>query len=1132
MGLGRLKPAVTYVHDVRQWARQSRNAGAWIYKKKLHVEPILSVVIPCHNASRWIATLIHSIQAQRIDDIEIIVIDDKSTDHSKLILKSLALVDDRIRIIDGQGKGPGAARNIGISLATGRYLAFADADDLVLPGAYSAMLNSLKKTGSDFVFGGYLRHRNSSSSRPQIVERTHLKHVERATAQSFPQAFEEPVLWNKIFRTDFWRNEVGPMPEDLNYEDQPPILRAIIAATSFDVLTQDVYSWRLSDEGHSRSSVKSKLNDLEDRTAVTHLMWNEAKSQNAPHELLQFMLERFIARDLNLYAVHLPQKPYGDPFRIQMRELAKSLEEWASDFPNLHNEIPMARRSLLWVLANGSDEDVDEELGLRMDTSSGYAFSSDGSLLKDCVPNIVGLPLELLSERSIDTPVRTKAQSVDWQDTSTIELQIRAFVAGVDSDEVELEFFAVPVAQLESVLIKEKTLQRSQQIAFERKLDRRNNAEVQDPWHDRNADSYLLRIKLSGTEDLAIVAKATWNGKTSISNLKAGSDWASNIPGPIGNEKRWIIIRKRDVGGLCFVLSPQVVTNEMPELSSWRRSILGINLNIANRDSEEIPSKVGVRALPLGYQRMFGWAKTKPLTADGKRVVVNNAEKLLMTSCEKVQVLPDTAGFAKFNQKALRVVIDDAFLNGGLLTIVGRCSSRFLRPTIWLSSSNQVIKAKTTWIGREYTAVFDAASVRGMSYFLRWSLFSKNRFTRAAVEPRGLLGNVFAPGEVKSFRIEPRLNGTTAVFPLPPREITKATSWEIYRGVPKQEKPLISGILFESFSGKNSKDNPGAICEHLLRNGLDVPLWVSVRDHTVSVPYGAIPVITGSDEWYDKLTRAKVIVGNDNFPLWFRKRKGQSWLQTWHGWPIKRLLFDAHPNFVGLSYRRLMKRQAQDWDLLLAQSVEAGKLIAGSAYYDGVILEGEYPRNYSLAQSMSEISVVKKRLGIPEGKTVILWAPTWRYSKDDIEFPAAEIARENDAIVLIRGHHMKAISKSGPNVLNVSSYPNVEELMAVSDLLVSDYSSIFFDYALTGRPSIVYVPDLERYRSEERGFYGNWPYDSGRPIAEDPKQLRQAIKSTLAEPHDEDTQFRASNIKERVEGNLASISEWVVSRLN
>ena len=85
-------------------------------------------------------------------------------------------------------------------------------------------------------------------------------------------------------------------------------------------------------------------------------------------------------------------------------------------------------------------------------------------------------------------------------------------------------------------------------------------------------------------------------------------------------------------------------------------------------------------------------------------------------------------------------------------------------------------------------------------------------------------------------------------------------------------------------------------------------------------------------------------------------------------------------------------------------------------------------------------------------------------------------------VVLMRSHHMNRAGRV-PGAIDVSGYPSVEELMVAADILVSDYSSIFFDFALTGKPAVAYVPDLTFYRDVERGLYGRWPLESGLPVA-------------------------------------------------
>ena len=146
----------------------------------------------------------------------------------------------------------------------------------------------------------------------------------------------------------------------------------------------------------------------------------------------------------------------------------------------------------------------------------------------------------------------------------------------------------------------------------------------------------------------------------------------------------------------------------------------------------------------------------------------------------------------------------------------------------------------------------------------------------------------------------------------------------------------------ESFGGRSGETNPAAICEDLAAHDVRAPMWWSVVDGTVPVPSGAVPVVVGSQEWVEALRTSRVIVTNDHLPDWFSKREGQHLLQTWHGTPIKKLLHDA-PRTVTLRYRRLMARQVPQWDLLLAQTPQAGRRLQRALGYHGQVRVGSTP---------------------------------------------------------------------------------------------------------------------------------------------------------------------------------------------
>lgn len=362
-------------------------------------------------------------------------------------------------------------------------------------------------------------------------------------------------------------------------------------------------------------------------------------------------------------------------------------------------------------------------------------------------------------------------------------------------------------------------------------------------------------------------------------------------------------------------------------------------------------------------------------------------------------------------------------------------------------------------------------------------------------------------------RILTRSDGSVAVAVIPPLTPGERSRRGYRLLIERKAGPLRPGVFLESFGGRSGGDNPAAICEDLAAHGVGAPLWWSVVDGTVRVPAGARPVVVGSPQWVEALRTSRVIVTNDHLPSWFSKREGQHLLQTWHGTPIKKLLHDA-PRAVTLRYRRLMDRQVPQWDLLLAQSPQAGRRLQQALGYRGPVRVGEYPRNVRLLGGAHVRRRVRHELGIGQGRPVILYAPTWRESLRPPTGAAGcaaalgpgpvgaldgpRLAERLDAVVLMRSHHMNRAGRA-PGMIDVSGFASVEELMLAADVLVSDYSSIFFDFALTGKPAVVYAPDLACYRDVERGLYGDWPLDSGLPVAVDHDGLASHLQRLLGD---------------------------------
>jgi CDP-glycerol glycerophosphotransferase len=260
-------------------------------------------------------------------------------------------------------------------------------------------------------------------------------------------------------------------------------------------------------------------------------------------------------------------------------------------------------------------------------------------------------------------------------------------------------------------------------------------------------------------------------------------------------------------------------------------------------------------------------------------------------------------------------------------------------------------------------------------------------------------------------------------------------------------------------------------------------------------------VVRGSEEYFTACARAKYWVVNRRMPEWVNPKSEQVFIQCWHGTPLKRLGYDVDTEMKAalntaaeLSWRYSI--DAAKWSYLLSPSPFTSKRLASAFDLKALqtqprIIEEGYPRNDGIVQTLNSperdalIGGFKERLGIPQGKRVLLYAPTWRDSiyRVDSGYGSGEMpdfARMREAlgdqwVVLLRTHYFvrsqETLGAHGDFLIDATEVSDINDLYLVSDALLTDYSSVLFDYANTGRPVIYYWPDFEEYRENIRGFY-------------------------------------------------------------
>ena len=327
------------------------------------------------------------------------------------------------------------------------------------------------------------------------------------------------------------------------------------------------------------------------------------------------------------------------------------------------------------------------------------------------------------------------------------------------------------------------------------------------------------------------------------------------------------------------------------------------------------------------------------------------------------------------------------------------------------------------------------------------------------------------------------------------------------------KKPLLENVvLFETFNAKNYSDSPKYIYEYLAKNYGDQFECVWALNNGTKPKYGGKVVKRFSFEYAYYLARAKYLVFNVRPPLWYRKREGQVFLETWHGTPLKRLVFDQEEvTAASPKYKQQFYKQRKDWDYLISANDFSTETLARCFMYEGEMLDVGYPRNDLMYDpNKEEIAMdIKKKLGIPLDKKTILYAPTWRddeyYGKGQYKFTLkldCQKLRErlgDEYVILLRTHQYIADNLDTTGLegfaYNVSKYDDITELYLISDICITDYSSVFFDYANLRRPILFYTYDIEKYKNQLRGFYIDMMTEVPGPLLYTTEEVIDAIEN-------------------------------------
>ncbi|WP_121603910.1 CDP-glycerol glycerophosphotransferase family protein [Virgibacillus sp. Bac332] len=328
-------------------------------------------------------------------------------------------------------------------------------------------------------------------------------------------------------------------------------------------------------------------------------------------------------------------------------------------------------------------------------------------------------------------------------------------------------------------------------------------------------------------------------------------------------------------------------------------------------------------------------------------------------------------------------------------------------------------------------------------------------------------------------------------------------------------------VIFQSTTGMNYSCNPRGLYEEMLKQSIDFkPVWV-VNKTNQKIQGNPKIVKPNTLRYYYYLAIGKYFVNNGNFPDFYKKRKNTVHIQTWHGTPLKKLGFDidpSSPSYKENTSENLIRRNKR-WDYLVSPNKYTGNILQRAYLFKNQILNVGYPRNDILYQDKDfksdQVNKIRSYLNIPANKKIILYAPTWRDNDFhnglfnepyEFKFNLNDFVERfgNEYVLLVRLHPRDSIRcqiREYENIIyNVSNYDDIKLLYLISDLLITDYSSVMFDFANTKKPIIFFAYDIKQYSSALRGFYFNLHRDAPGPIVTNGKDLLDTIEISRSLP--------------------------------
>ncbi|MDE5671014.1 MAG: CDP-glycerol glycerophosphotransferase family protein [Eubacterium sp.] len=1100
----------------------------------------ISVIVPIYNVEEYLAECLDSIVCQTKQDFEVIMVDDGSTDSSGEIAKAYAEKHPNFHYLYKENNGLGCARNYGVAHSDSKYIIFMDSDDKISEDLYEKMFNAAEKNQSDLTICNVVRC-NSRKAWASSLHKIAFADIDANThITKNTNLFYDTTSWNKLILRSFYEENHFAFPENILYEDIPVTIPMHFKANNVSVVESAYYYWRVRD-GATKSITQTTddFTNLYDRLSVLKMV-NKFIEENNIEEKYRIQWQiKLLQIDLIIYinnCTTLPEETFKKTLDIVNEYIDEYIDEAVFSMLPLINqqkyayarayEIEKLIKLIEYQKKDYYNAKIEEKDGRFIATLPDEFFTIESRdatnelAIYEPKKNITDITLE---KDKLEITAYLYKSSVNIEDFSQqnitvyLENEVTNHLTPLDITPVENKGLTEQKGTLFDTSTNTDSNYNYDGTGFKFSIDlNKFDINENNKGYNRVLVCYENRVR-SGKVRLGCWSKVSPNSAIVLGNkhIRVMYDDVKELRLYINNEKN-------------FASKVNIADNKISvTLENEAKSIYAVN---AEDETIEFSTKDGkMFTANCDYiKRGITYSLFIKDSEDNESVLLYRSKRVII----KNNSYPSAIFMTNKNHQ-LRFTVNNSVTS---LRNMYKLQNFIFMDTVAPCSKNELSKAKKAVLyvndnvaGERVVFAKSRCIIKNGRLHCAFLInFNNNKITKNLYASTR---DLYIAYENKDGEIESHIIYSSKYY----KRIVKFETLELncYRGVncsirmkisqlwkesentankrkaltaknyPKYRTKKIDEkcIVFESMWGSKYSCNPQHLYEYIDKNYPEYKCVWSLKDARMPIKGKGIRVRKGSQEYFKYLATAKHLVNNVNFEEAYVKRNRQIVIQTMHGTPLKTLGYDVPGELTTKQEQVNFAKKIDRWDYLVVQGKFMEEKSVPIYKFEKEILRTGYPRtDIFFKTSESYIEDIKKNLGIPLDKKVILYTPTWRIrNKFDMQLDLDKMRERlgDEYVVLIRLHYFCGQSDyftaDNKFVFNLRSYRTVEDLYLISDMLITDYSSVMFDYALLDKPMLFFTFDLEDYRDNLRGMYVDIEEEAPGPLVFNTDEVINAI---------------------------------------